>query len=65
MKLPFLTFLENLAVRVLVRSPRTGLVVIKEMNGPLLFIASDPMDDVPLDEHSEQVQQLERIWRDS
>lgn len=65
MKLPFLTLLENWAVRVLVRSPRTGLIVVKQMDGPLMFIAADPMDDAPLDERSEQVQQLERIWRDS
>lgn len=65
MKLPFLTRLENWAVRVLIRSPRIGLIVIKQMNGPLLFIAADPMDEMPLDERSEQVQQLERIWRDS
>lgn len=65
MKLPFLTRLENWAVRILVRSPRTGLLVIKQMDGPLLFIAADPMDEMPLDQRSEQVQQLERIWRDS
>lgn len=65
MRLPFLTRLENWAVRVLIRSPRTGLVVIKQMDGPLLFIASDPMDEMPLDDRSEQVKQLERIWRQS
>lgn len=65
MRLPFLTRLENWAVRVLIRSPRTGLIVIKQKDGPLLFIAADPMDEMPLDERSEQVQQLERIWRDS
>ena len=65
MRLPFLTRLENWAVRVLIRSPRTGLVVIKQIDGPLLFIASDPMDGVPLDDRSEQVKQLERIWRQS
>lgn len=65
MRLPFLTRLENWAVRVLIRSPRTGLVVIKQMDGPLLFIASDLMDGMPLDDRSEQVKQLERIWRQS
>jgi len=65
MKLPFLTKLENWALRLLIKSPRTGLVVIKQMDGPLVFIAADPMDDQPLDEHGEQVQQLERIWRQS
>ena len=65
MRLPFLTRLENWAVRILIRSPRTGLLVIKQMDGPLLFIAADPMDANPLDERSEQVHQLERIWRQS
>lgn len=65
MRLPFLTRLENWAVRILIRSPRTGLLVIKQMDGPLLFIAADPMDAKPLDERSEQVHQLERIWRQS
>ena len=65
MKLPFLTRLENWALRLLIKSPRTGLVVIKQMDGPLVFIAADPMDDQPLDEHGEQVQHLERIWRQS
>lgn len=65
MRLPFLTRLENWAAQILIRSPRTGLLVIKQMDGPLLFIAADPMDEMPLDQRSEQVQQLERIWRDS
>lgn len=65
MRLFFLTRLENFAVRLLVRSPRVGFLAVKQMDGPHVFIAADPMDANPLDTEGEQVRQLERIWRDS
>lgn len=46
MHLPGLNLLERLALWVLVRSPRTSLVVVKEHLWPTVFVAADPRDDV-------------------
>ena len=46
MHLPSLNLLERLALWVLVRSPRTTLVVVKERLWPTVFVAADPSDDV-------------------
>ena len=45
MHLPSLNLLERLALWVLVRSPRTSLVVIKEKMWPMVFAAADPTDE--------------------
>jgi hypothetical protein len=44
--LPGLSLLERLALWVLVRSPRTSLVVVKEMFWPTVFTAANPADPV-------------------
>jgi hypothetical protein len=33
------------ALHILVRSPRIGMLAVKEMDGPLLFIALDLFED--------------------
>ena len=42
--LPALNLLERLALWILVRSPRTSLVLVKEHFWPELFYAVDPSD---------------------
>lgn len=44
--LPTLNLLERLALWLLVRSPRTSLVVVKEHFWPQAFFAADPRDPV-------------------
>jgi hypothetical protein len=46
MHLPGLNLLERAALWVLVRSPRTSLVVVKEMFWPTVFVAANPADPV-------------------
>jgi hypothetical protein len=46
MHLPGLNLIERAALWVLVRSPRTTLVVVKERLWPTVFVAADPSDDV-------------------
>jgi hypothetical protein len=46
MHLPSLNLLERLALWVLVRSRRTSLVVVKELDWPAVFVAADQRDDV-------------------
>jgi hypothetical protein len=46
MHLPGLNLLERLALRILVRSPRTSLVVVKEHLWPTVFVAANPADPV-------------------
>lgn len=46
MHLPGLNLIERAAPWVLVRSPRTTLVVVKERLWPTVFVAADPSDDV-------------------
>ena len=41
-----LTFWERLAVAVLVRSPRTSLVVVKERDTSIVFVSADRTDRV-------------------
>jgi hypothetical protein len=41
-----LTFWERLAVALLVRSPRTSLVVIKERDTSIVFVSADRTDPV-------------------
>ena len=65
MKIPFLTWLERLALGILVRSPNTGMVAVKQMDGPLLFIANSPFDEMPIGEQNPLANQLERIYQNS
>ena len=65
MKVVFLNWFERLALHILVRSPRIGMLAVKEMDGPLLFIANDPFDGMPIDGTSPAANQLERIYRSS
>lgn len=64
--LPGLTLLERFALRILVRSPRTSLVVVKERLWPAVFVAADPTDDLAAFVTNGQVEpasmQLERIF---
>lgn len=65
MKLPFLTWLERVALGILVRSPNTGMVAVKQMDGPLLFIANSPFDEMPVSEQNPLVNHLERMYQNS
>ena len=46
LRLATLTFWERLAVALLVRSPRTSLVVIKERDTSIVFVSADKTDRV-------------------
>jgi hypothetical protein len=46
MHLPGLNLLERAALWVLVRSPRTSLVVVKELHWPTVFVVANPADPV-------------------
>ena len=64
MHLPGLNLIERLALRILVKSPRTSLVIVKELGWPGVFIAAST-DDPMLAEPAEQEplsMQLERIY---
>jgi len=61
MDLPGLNLLERLALWVLVRSPRTSLVVVKETLWPMVFVACDKTDPM-LAEPEPPSMQLERIY---
>jgi hypothetical protein len=64
--LPGLTLIERLALRILCRSPRTSLVVVKERAFPALLVAADPTDATAsfvTNGHAEPASmQLERIF---
>lgn len=45
-QLPGLNLLERFALRILTRSRRTGLVVVKPYGYPCLYVASDGTDPV-------------------
>lgn len=66
MHLPGLNLLERAALWLLVRSPRTSLVVVKEHLWPTVFVAADPQDDVACyvtnGEEEPLSMQLERIF---
>jgi hypothetical protein len=64
--LPGLSLIERFALWILVRSPRTSLVVVKELHWPAVFTAANPED--PLAAHvtggepEPASMQLERIF---
>jgi len=64
-RVPFLNWLERWALSILVRSPNVGMVAVKQMDGPLLFLANSPFDDVPIGGSNPMADQLERIYRSS
>jgi len=45
-RLPGLNILERMALRILSRSRRTGLVVVKPYDYPCIYVASDATDPV-------------------
>jgi hypothetical protein len=64
MYLPGLNLLERLALRILVKSPRTSLVVLKELGWPSVFVAAnsdDPMLSEPAQDEPPSMR-LERIY---
>jgi len=64
--LPGLNLIERWALRILCRSPRTSLVVVKEHGWPSVFVACDPRDPVAAhvtDGAEEPItMQLERLY---
>jgi len=65
MQIPFLNWLERQALEILIRSPRTGMVAVKQMDGPLLFVANSPFDEMPMDGSNPIADHLERIYKSS
>ena len=61
MYLPGLNLLERLALRILVKSPRTSLVIVKELDWPGVFVAANT-DDPMMAEPEPPSMQLERIY---
>lgn len=64
--LPGLNLIERVALLILCRSPRTSLVVVKEMHWPAVFVASNPDDPIAAHvtggEPEPITMQLERIF---
>lgn len=59
---PFLNWFERIALRVLYHSPRIGLLVVKQAQGPIVWYAQDPLDDMPGDLQEPASLQLERLY---
>lgn len=57
-----LTWLEWAAVRLLVRSNRVGLLVVKPYGSRITFISRDVTDPIDIIEHEPIAQQLERLY---
>ena len=70
MKAPFLTALENWALRFLISSPRVGLVIVKNHTADGIYIASDLSDPtLPVQFRQEEdpeplSMQLERMYHE-
>ena len=66
MKHPFLSRFEVLVARWLSRSPRVGLVLIKQKDGPLSWVIRDTTDAVPMPTKEEDYEPpsmtLERLY---
>lgn len=64
--LPGLNLIERWALRILVRSPRTTLIVVKERNWPAVFVAADHRDPIAAhvtnNESEPLSMQLERLY---
>ena len=61
MHLPGLNLIERLALRILVKSPRTSLVIVKELGWPGIYVAANT-DDPMLAEPEPPSMKLERIY---
>lgn len=59
---PFLNWIERIALRVLYRSPRIGLLVVKQAQGAMVWYAQDPNDAIPEDLYEPASLQLERLY---
>jgi len=57
-----LTWLEWAAVRLLVRSNRVGLLVVKPYGSRITFISRDVTDPIDITDHEPITQQLERLY---
>lgn len=57
-----LTWLERIALRILARSRRIGLLVIKPHGSRLVFIAKDMTDPIDVVEGEPISMQLERLY---
>lgn len=57
-----LTWLERIAVRLLAKSTRIGLLVIKPHGSRLVFVAKDMTDPVDIVEGEPITMQLERLY---
>lgn len=57
-----LTWLERIALRLLAKSPRIGLLVIKPHGSRLVFVAKDMTDPVDIVEGEPITMQLERLY---
>ena len=57
-----LTFLERIAVRLLAKSPRIGLLVVKPYGSRLTFITKDMHDPVDIVGSEPITLQLERLY---
>ena len=64
--LPDLNWFERWALRTLVRSPRVGMLVVKQFGSPLLYVARDRGDLVMPAEFNDSPEpasmQLERLY---
>ena len=57
-----LNWIERAALRLLARSPRVGLLVVKPFGSRLTFIAKDMNDPIELMESEPISMQLERLY---
>jgi hypothetical protein len=71
MGVPFLGWLENCAVRLLISSPRVGFIAVKRHSFNHMYVAQDPTDlqvDAIMQELSEPAEplsmQLERLYHE-
>jgi hypothetical protein len=70
MNAPFLTWLENCALRFLISSPRVGLVIVKNHTGSGIYVASDQSDPTLPGQFRQEEQpeplsmQLERMYHE-
>jgi len=56
---PFLSWLEVRVVRWLVRSPRIGLILVKQKDGPFSWVIEDKTDTCPVPRQEEPLSKLE------
>lgn len=61
-QLPGLNWIERAALWILVRSPRTSLVVVKETLWPLVFVACDKGDPMLAEPVEPLSMQFERLY---